>query len=48
MTPTLRLSCSPARFGNAASCKTDPGERTIRAKWLSADCRDLKPFDLKR
>ena len=90
-------SMDPARFGNAAGCKTDPGERTarswkshtvcteppmtldsetvfnssesytvnttttmtmrgetktsqrtIRAKWLGADCGDLKPFDLKR
>ena len=90
-------SMDPARFGNAASCKTEPRERTarswkshtvcteppmtldsetvfnssesytvnttmtmtvrgetktsrrtIRAKWLGADCGDLKPFDLKR
>jgi Protein of unknown function (DUF3617) len=92
-----RESMDPARWGNAANCKTDYGSRTnaswkwhsvcsqpemtidgeavfatpesytvntsttmtlrgetktsqraIRAKWLGADCGDLKPFDPKR
>jgi len=90
-------SMDPARWGNAASCKTDYGartnaswkwhsvcsqpemtidgeaifaspesytvnstmtmklrgesktsQRTVRARWLGADCGDLKPFDPKR
>ena len=89
-------STDPARWGNAASCKTDYGarsnsswkwhsvctqpemtvdgeaifatprttpsrttttklrgdaktsQRTVRGKWLGADCGDLKPFDPKR
>jgi len=90
-------SMDPARWGNAANCKTDYGarsssswkwhsvctqpemtidgeaifagpesytvnstttmklrgetrtsQRTVRAKWLGADCGDLKPFDPKR
>lgn len=90
-------SMDPARWGNAANCKTDYGarsnsswkwhsvctqpemtvdgeaifanaenytvnstttmklrgeaktsQRTVRGKWLGADCGDLKPFDPKR
>ncbi len=92
-----RESMDPARWGNAANCKTDYGarsnsswkwhsvctqpemtidgealfanpenytvnstttmklrgetktsQRTVRARWIGADCGDLKPFDPKR